>query len=73
MKPICVKCRKAMTCKKNEFHVKDEESGPGFATVWSGDMFECPICGAQVVVGFGEPMSVEVSEAYLDRAMDFNY
>lgn len=73
MKPICVKCRKAMTCKKNEFYVKDGESGPGFATVWSGDMFECPTCGGQVVVGFGEPMSVEVSEAYLDRAMDFNY
>lgn len=47
--PVCVKDGRRMTCKKNGVLVED---GP---YQMDGDMYECPNCGAQVIVGFGLP------------------
>ena len=48
--PVCVKCCMDMRCKKNEFTV---ESSGSPSVHWSGDLFECPGCGMEVVTGFG--------------------
>ena len=49
--PICVPCAVEMRCAKNGLIVADPEP----STYWSGDMYECPGCGARVVTGFGSP------------------
>lgn len=70
--PVCAKCGRMMRCKKNEFLVKDKPT-PGLdlpVVVWSGDMFECPECGAQVVVGFGKGMIGETADAIAPKAME---
>lgn len=50
--PLCVKCRREMRCLKNEVFVAEadaDETG-GF---WgrSGDLFGCPECHMEVIVG----------------------
>lgn len=47
--PICVRCAVSMRCKKNGYVVAD----PTPPTYWRGDMYECPVCEVQIVVGFG--------------------
>lgn len=70
--PICAKCGRMMRCKKNEFPVKDVPSGLNIPlVVWSGDMYECPKCGAQVVVGFGKGITGEAAAFYATEAMEF--
>jgi hypothetical protein len=46
-----------MFCKKNEFLVRDKATEKFPSTFWSGDLYECADCGAQIVTGFGKPMS----------------
>ena len=49
--PICANCGTKMRCKKNDFIVGADE---GFGEVrWRGDLFSCPQCLVEVVVGFG--------------------
>jgi len=47
LRPVCVRCNREMTCTENGAMVR---TCPGVAV--SGDMYSCPSCGAQVVVGF---------------------
>lgn len=57
--PICVPCAREMRCRKNGYFFKDYQD----AAVWSGDMYECERCKAQVVVGVGrEPVAVKGEE-----------
>ncbi len=62
-RPICVNCKIEFRCKKNSFLVRDPESGPAPSTYWSGDKFQCPGCGVEIVVGFGRPMDALTGEA----------
>ena len=52
-RPYCVECEKRMVCKKNGVKIPYCEG-----MEQSGDMYECPICGAKIVMGFGEPYMV---------------
>jgi hypothetical protein len=45
--PICVQCAREMRCRKNGYFFKDYQG----AAIWSGDMYACLTCPAQVVVG----------------------
>lgn len=74
-RPICVECRVEYHCEKNEFLVRDPDSYLGPPTYWSGDLFECPGCGNEIVVGFGQPMELETGEAIADRdgVLEFRY
>ena len=45
--PVCATCKRELRCKKNSYAVID---GGG---LWHGDLWECPGCDLQVVVGFG--------------------
>jgi len=58
MRPICVKCKREMRVAQNEFLVKDKAKGVFPSTVWWGDLYECPDCGAQIVTGFGKGMEI---------------
>lgn len=64
MKPICVPCERFMRAKKTGFYFIegmpregwDGEQGKNSAgwvpyKVWVGDLYECPDCSAQTVVG----------------------
>lgn len=64
MKPICVPCRRFFRCKKNSYDFIEamplgDRAVPGAAhpeqwtpyKVWSGDLYECEGCGAQIVSG----------------------
>ena len=78
-RPVCVGCEKEMRCEKNEQRVELMSRGYGDLRsgyqIWSGDKYECPSCGAEVIVGFGYEPEAEVynKDAYaraLDRAGD---
>lgn len=73
--PICVKCRVEMRCAKNAFVVRDAPSGPFPSTYWKGDLFECPMCGAQIVTGFGTKIEAARATAMgiAEGAMEFHY
>lgn len=45
--PICVSCHMEMRCKRNDYLFADYDN----AAIWAGDMYECPQCRRQVVVG----------------------
>lgn len=66
MKPVCVPCRRFFRPKKNGFYFIEgapatNDVPPGNAApekwhpykIWSGDLYECEGCGAQIVSGFG--------------------
>jgi hypothetical protein len=59
--PICVACARETRCKKNGYFFKDYQT----AAIWSGDMYECPNCKHQVVVGVGrEPVEFAGEPAF---------
>jgi len=56
--PICVRCGRHMRLKKIGILVKETGNSEG-NQVWSSDMWECPKCKHQVLLGFGqEPLTV---------------
>jgi len=73
LKPICVPCQRFYRCKKNgRYFIEAAPNGsdalPGRADpsdwhpykLWSGDLWECPDCGAEIISGVGlEPISVQ--------------
>lgn len=79
LKPICVKCERFYRPKKNgvffiESYPTKPLAPPGRATpefwlpykVWSGDLWHCPDCGHELVVGTGMRA---VSEKHMDGFM----
>lgn len=72
MKPVCVPCERFMRPKRNGYYFiegmpTDQKSGVGKdATgwvpykIWCGDLWYCPTCEAEIVVGVGrEPITVQ--------------
>lgn len=69
MKPICVPCQRFFRPKKTGFQFIEGMPKPGMVEplrrgtekpeewepykIWSGDLWECRGCGAQIVSGFG--------------------
>jgi hypothetical protein len=47
-----------MRCRKNGYFFKDYQG----AAIWSGDMYACESCKAQVVVGVGREPVVAAGE-----------
>jgi len=50
MNPVCIKCQKEMKCKVNGVSVAPSENP---SHQYNGDKFQCPICGVEIVIGFG--------------------
>ena len=55
-RPICVRCRVEYRCTKNDQLVNDAAIGNFPATYWFGDLFACPRCGSEIVVGRGQKL-----------------
>lgn len=58
-RPICVECRVEYSCKKNEVLINDPAARGFDATYWYADMWECPGCKHQVIVGRGKSMLID--------------
>ena len=73
--PICMTCGIIMRCKKNEFVVKDPRVGDFKSTYWSGDLYQCPKCGVEVVVGTGMGIDHDtaVKGGIANEAREFAY
>ena len=70
MKPICIPCQRFFRMKKSGFYFiegmpKEGNPPPGKAQpeawrpykLYAGDIWECPGCGSQIIVGAGEPIA----------------
>ncbi len=71
LKPICVPCRRFYRCKENGFKFVEAMpiEAPALAgnseprkwkpyKIWAGDLWQCPDCGAETVVGVAvEPIA----------------
>jgi hypothetical protein len=69
LKPICAKCERFFKPKKNGVAF---EEGYGDGTrrpykLWLGDLWECPNCEAQVIVGTGASPVVHAHEPGYSR------
>lgn len=54
-RPICIKCQIAFRPLENGITVIDMFSQPPKPyRMWQADLFECPICKAQIVSGFAD-------------------
>ena len=54
MRPVCVKCRCEMRPHKNDFIVEEMADTDRPYRVWSTDLWRCPSCKAEVVMGFAK-------------------
>ena len=57
--PICLKCKVEFVCTQNDKLVNDISTVCFSSTYWLGDLFRCPICHAEIVVGFGIDMNAD--------------
>jgi len=50
-RPVCVKCKAELKPKKNSVLALGMASfGP--ASIWSADLWKCPRCGYEIIMGF---------------------
>lgn len=53
--PVCVGCKVIYQCEKNSVLVRDPHFKDGFeGTWWRADLYRCPGCGSQIIIGFSE-------------------
>ena len=58
-RPVCVKCKLEMRPETNGVGLLDmfnppDKPEPQPYQVWDADLWKCPECGCEIVVGFGE-------------------
>jgi len=57
-RPVCVKCQVELTPEKNGVGLLDMASfGP--YKIWEADLWKCPVCNYEIVVGFGRDAIAE--------------
>lgn len=49
MSPICVPCERFYRCEKNELLFLLHN-----VSIWEGDLYKCPKCNHQIIVGIAE-------------------
>ena len=52
-KPVCVKCNREMSPERNGVGCLDIADF-GADAVWDSDLWKCPTCGYEILVGFGQ-------------------
>lgn len=50
----CVPCQTCIRPRKNDITVLVEDAQGRPWRIWSADLWECPSCGVQTILGFGE-------------------
>ena len=65
-RPICAKCQIEFRVLKNGVWVIDMAwKPPKPCEIWRADLFECPICKAQIVGGFAqEPLAENYQDSF---------
>ena len=66
-RPVCVGCTKEFLPEKNGVLVC-EHANFGPYKIWSADLWKCPNCGSEIIVGFGYN---SVSEHFQDDFQDW--
>jgi len=85
MKPICVPCQRFYRPKKNGFSFVEgmpiNNAKPGKANadkwrpykLWSGDLWECPDCGHQIISGTGHtPIAIQHEQGFDELVKGYN-
>ncbi len=52
-RPVCVRCQREMIPEQNGIGVLDMNGDKGFQ-LWDADLWKCPGCDVEIVVGFGQ-------------------
>jgi len=69
-RPVCVKCQVEMTPEKNGVGLLDMASfGP--YQLWDADLWKCPACDYEIVVGFGANAIAEHYEENFQTPIDY--
>ena len=67
-RPVCAKCEVEMRPEKNGVGVLDmAEFGP--YKIWDADLYKCPKCGYEVIVGFAHFAIAEHHEANFESTV----
>ena len=67
----CADCKTYLRPRKNEIHVlqtMDDEGTP--YKIWHADLWECPDCGHQVILGYGQQHVAEHYEEGFAQELD---
>jgi DNA-directed RNA polymerase subunit RPC12/RpoP len=67
-KPVCVKCNREMRPEKNGVGCLDlADFGP--YKIWDSDLWKCPGCGYEILVGFGQKAVAEHFQAHFEQVI----
>jgi len=70
-KPICVKCKIEYEPFENGAYVAEMFQRNKIYKIWSGDIWQCPICENKIVVGFGQnPVAHHFEKEFVKKLKD---
>ncbi len=52
-RPVCVKCKREMKPERNGIILMDVDVDGTDQEAWHADLWCCPVCGTEIVTGFG--------------------
>jgi len=52
-RPVCVKCKTEFEPERNGIGLLDMADYSPYK-IWEADLYKCPKCGIEIVVGFGQ-------------------
>lgn len=55
-KPVCVKCGRICRPEKNGVVALEKKEDGSDYRIYHADKWKCPVCGYEVLHGFGEPV-----------------
>ena len=65
--PVCVGCSVFLRPRKNEVTVLVTSDDIPYQ-VWAADLWECPDCGTQIIIGFGsQPIATRHESDFADK------
>ena len=73
-KPICIKCEVEFKIEENDINVVEMfQKNKEIYKIWSADKLKCPLCGIEIVYGFGAAPLIQNGEdtkAYLKELIN---
>ena len=60
----CASCKTMLRPRTNEIYVAVESDGQAYQ-IWCADLWECPDCGTQIILGYGQrPLSENYQDGF---------
>lgn len=69
--PVCVKCRAEFKPARNDVGLLDCDGNGNGVQVWCSDLLKCPVCGVEVVAGFGSAPVDRMEKDQYTAQVDF--